>query len=131
MVDSEKRTHVMMGSTHCPPEGIFLAAKKGQTFNRYSEETKKEAVRLYLEEGFSYVQIQNQLGIKSSTQIINWINRHNSGESFEDYRGRWNKKHFSSHEEENMYLKAQIDYLKKQNPNLHGEGCWEKNKDSK
>jgi transposase-like protein len=72
-----------MGSTHCPPEGIFLAAKKGQTCNRYTEETKKEAVRLFLEEGFSYAQIQNQLGIKSSTQIINWVNKHNSGESFE------------------------------------------------
>ncbi|KEO80989.1 hypothetical protein EL26_23190 [Tumebacillus flagellatus] len=56
-----------------------------------------------------------------STQIINWINKHNAGESFEDYRGRWNKKHFSSHEEEHTYLKAQIEYLKKQNPNLHGE----------
>lgn len=28
-----------------------MPAKKGQTFNRYSEETKKEAVRLRTEEG--------------------------------------------------------------------------------
>lgn len=91
-----------------------MAAKKGQTFNRYSEETKKEAVRLYLEEGYSYAQVQNQ-----------------SGETFEDYRGLWNKKHFSSHEEENTYLKAQIEYLKKQRQNLHREGCWEKTQDSK
>ena len=28
-----------------------MSAKKGQTFNRYREETKKEAVRLRVEEG--------------------------------------------------------------------------------
>lgn len=41
-----------------------------------------------------------------------------------DYRERWTKKHFSSAEEENAYLKAQVEYLKKLNPNLHGEGSW-------
>lgn len=34
------------------------------------------------------------------------------------------KKHFSSVEEENSYLKAQVEYLKKLKPNLHGEGSW-------
>jgi transposase len=44
-----------------------------------------------------------------------------NNESFGDQRGVWNRKNFSSVEEENAYLKAQVDYLKKRNPNLHGK----------
>jgi transposase-like protein len=99
-------------------------AKKGQRFNRYDEATKKEAVRLRLEEKWSYSMIMEQLGIRSETQIMNWVRKVQGGESFEDYRGRWSKKKFSSVEEENVYLKAQVEYLKKLNPNLHGEGSW-------
>ncbi|EFZ2209150.1 transposase [Paenibacillus glucanolyticus] len=101
-----------------------MSAKKGQTFNRYSEETKKEAVRLRVEEGWAYSQIMKKFGIKSESQIITWVRKNQNGESFEDYRGRWTKKHFSSAEEENAYLKAQVEYLKKLNPNLHGEESW-------
>jgi hypothetical protein len=36
-------------------------AKKGQTFNTYSEELKREVVRLKLEEGWSYRQIREHL----------------------------------------------------------------------
>lgn len=101
-----------------------MPPKKGQVFTRYSQNTKKEAVRLRLEEQWSYQEIREKLGIKSDAQIISWVRKHQSGESFEDYRGRWNKKHFNSLEEENAYLKAQVEYLKKLNPNLHGEGSW-------
>jgi len=101
-----------------------MPPKKGQKFNRYDESTKREAVRLRVEEQWSYPMIREKLGIKSDAQIIEWVRKHKSGESFEDFRGRWNKKHFSSLEEENAYLKAQVEYLKKLNPNLHGEGSW-------
>lgn len=101
-----------------------MPPKKGQTFAKYSEETKKEAVRLRTEENWSYSMIKEKLGIKSDAQIISWVRKAQRGESFEDCRGRWTKKHFSSVEEENAYLKAQVEYLKKLNPNLHGEGSW-------
>lgn len=101
-----------------------MPPKKGQVFQRYSDELKKEAVRLRLEERLTYAQIQKKLGIKSDNQIINWVRRHQNGESFEDYRGSWGRKKFSSIEEENAYLKAHLEYLKKLNPNLHGEGSW-------
>lgn len=101
-----------------------MPPKKGQKLTKYDEEIKKEAVRLRLEEQWSYSRIMNKLGIKSTIQIRNWVTKHLNGESFEDYRGRWNKKHFNSVEEENEYLKAQVEYLKKLNPNLHGEGSW-------
>ncbi|WP_085979470.1 IS3 family transposase [Paenibacillus curdlanolyticus] len=88
-------------------------AKKGQTFNRYDEATKKEAVRLRLEEQWSYPMIMDKFGIKSETQIMNWVRKAQNGESFEDYRGKWTKKHFNSAEEEIAHLKAQVEYPKK------------------
>ncbi|WP_445744954.1 hypothetical protein [Paenibacillus sp. FSL L8-0470] len=47
-----------------------MRAKKGQTFNRYSEDTKKEAVRLRVGEGWAYSRIMEKFGIKSEIQII-------------------------------------------------------------
>jgi transposase len=99
-------------------------AKKGQKFNRYTDEFKKEVVRLRLVEKLSFSQIQERTGVKSDAQIVGWIRKHQAGETFEDFRGRWAKKHFTTAEEENQYLKAQVEYLKKLNPNLHGEGSW-------
>ena len=101
-----------------------MPPKKGQKFTKYSEEIKAEAVRLRVEEKWSYSMIKEKSGVKSDAQIIDWVRKFQSGESFEDYRGRWTKKHFSSIEEENAHLKAQVEYLKKLNPNLHGEGSW-------
>lgn len=99
-------------------------AKKGQTLTKYSEELKKEAVRLHLEEHMSYSQILEKLNIKSDAQLVRWIRKFNSGETFEDRRGKGGRKHFDSKDEEIAYLKAQVEYLKKLNPNLHGEGSW-------
>lgn len=44
-----------------------MLAKKGQTFNQYSEETKKRAVRLRLEEGWTNSRIMEKFGIKSES----------------------------------------------------------------
>lgn len=89
-----------------------MPPKKGQKFNRYDEETKQEAVRLRIEEQWSYSQIKEKLEIKSHAQIVTWVLKHMNGESFEDYPGCWTKKQFSSLEEENEYLRAQVEYLK-------------------
>lgn len=96
-------------------------ARKGQSFQKYTEELKREAVRLRLEERKSWREIREQLGVKSDAQIIEWVKRAQQGESFDDQCGVWNRKNFNSLEEENAYLKAQVEYLKKRNPNLHGK----------
>ena len=95
-----------------------MSAKKGQTFNRYSEETKKEAVRLRVVEHWPYSRIMEKLGIKSESQIITWVRKHQNGESLEDFRGRWTKKHFSS--AKRMPFESAGGVPKKLNPNLHG-----------
>jgi transposase-like protein len=96
-------------------------AKKGQTFTTYTEEIKREVVRLKLEEGWSYRQLRERFTIKSDAQIADWVKKFNNGESYDDKRGKWNKRNFTSLEDENAYLKAQVEYLKKRNPNLHGK----------
>ncbi|MEC2850828.1 IS3 family transposase, partial [Bacillus cereus] len=50
-------------------------ARKGQSFQKYTEELNGEAVRLRIEEGKSLREIREQLGIKSDAQIIEWVKR--------------------------------------------------------
>jgi transposase-like protein len=107
-----------------------MSAKNGQKFIRYSYELKLEAVRLILEENWSQYRVQVHFGIRSRTQIMDWVKKYKAGALQEEYRSKWTKKHFNSLEEENAYLKAQIEYLKKLNPNLHGEGSWINKNDS-
>lgn len=105
-------------------------AKKGQKFQEYSLEFKKEAVRLYEEDGLSYQAVADKMGIRSSTQVKQWVKKHRSGDGLERSRvgirktawraGRPRTK-FASVEEERDYLKAEVEYLKKQYPNLHGK----------
>ena len=47
-----------------------MPAKKGQTFNRYSDEIKKEAVRLRVEEGWTYTRIMEKFGIKRKARSL-------------------------------------------------------------
>ncbi|MHA7098174.1 IS3 family transposase [Priestia aryabhattai] len=96
-------------------------AKKGQTFTTYTKELKSEVVRLKLEEGWSYSQLREHFGIKSDAQIAEWVKKVQNGESFNDQRGQGNKKNFDSLEDENAYLKAQVEYFKK----AQSKSTWE------
>ncbi|WP_432613328.1 IS3 family transposase [Cytobacillus oceanisediminis] len=96
-------------------------AKKGQTFKTYTEGFKREVVRLKEEEKWSYKQLREHFGIKSDAQIANWAKKVRNGESFDDQRGHWNKKNFNSLEEEDAYLKAQVEYFKK----AQSKSTWE------
>lgn len=111
-------------------------ARKGQTFRHYTEEFKLKAVEMYENGSKSYKALAEELGIRSSTQLKNWVKKHRDGESFEDQRGKEASKDnpfigrpktkFKSVEEERDYLKAQVEYLKKRYPNLHGEDGFRK-----
>lgn len=104
-------------------------AKKGQTFQRYTEEWKYSAVQMYVQEGMGYKTIAKVLGMPSHTQIVQWVKKFKNGETFSDQRGKQNnplagrpRTKFESVEEERDYLKAQVEYLKKRFQNLYGEG---------
>ena len=90
-------------------------------YRRYEPELKEKVLRLHLEEGLCYRSICERLSIRSKSQVQDWVQRHQKGESLVDHRGVWNRKHFDNLEEENAYLKAQVDFLKKRHPNLLGE----------
>ncbi|OMF04355.1 transposase [Paenibacillus amylolyticus] len=98
-------------------------AKKGQTFRRYSLELKLEAARLVNEEHMSIREVAKCLGIQNKSQVQVWAAKTKQGMSLEPVtskRGRL-RTTFSSTEEEMAYLRAEIEYLKKQYPNLHKE----------
>lgn len=99
-------------------------AKKGQAFRTYTDEFKLEAVRAYLEGCTSYKRIAEQLDIRNCSQLKVWVKKWQNGISFDERKNEANplkgrpRKDFVSVEEERDYLKAQVDYLKKQYPNL-------------
>lgn len=47
-------------------------AIKGQTFKSYSSEMKTEAIRLHVEENWSYRQITEHLGIYEKDRVKKW-----------------------------------------------------------
>lgn len=98
-------------------------AKKGQTFRQYSSEVKMESVRLVNEEHMSIREVAKRLDIRNKSQVQTWAAKYRSGETLEkaDQRRGRPKTKFSSLEEEMAYLRAEIEYLKKQYPNLHKE----------
>jgi transposase len=76
-----------------------------------------------VEEHLSFQTVATKFGIRSKTQVENWVKKHRLGEPWRKpvvRKGRPKTK-FGSVEEEVVYLRAEIDYLKKQYPNLHKE----------
>ncbi|KAA6447386.1 transposase, partial [Bacillus atrophaeus] len=63
-------------------------ARKGQHFQRYTKEFKMKAVNLYEEGNKSYHTLSEELGLRSSTQLKNWVKKYREGKFFEDQRGK-------------------------------------------
>ncbi|WP_248737889.1 IS3 family transposase, partial [Neobacillus rhizosphaerae] len=95
-------------------------AKKGQQFQRYTNEFKLNAVMKYVTGSKSYKVLADELGILNCTQLKVWVKKWKKGEKFDERSGVSNplkgrpRTNFKSVEEERDYLKAQVDYLKKQ-----------------
>ena len=51
-------------------------AKKGQSFKSYSHEVKVEAIRLHLEEGWTYRRIMEHSGIPDRHRIKAWMRKY-------------------------------------------------------
>lgn len=97
--------------------------KTGRINNSYPEELKTQAVKLVTEENMSYREVARHLGIRNKSQVEVWVKRYREGQPFEQeaFRKGRPKTKFVSVEEEMAYLRAEIEYLKKRYPNLHGE----------
>ncbi|MCQ6530919.1 transposase [Bacillus mycoides] len=51
-------------------------AKKGQTFQPYTEEFKHKAVMMYVNQGKIYQVLANELRLRSPTQLKYWVKKH-------------------------------------------------------
>lgn len=102
----------------------FFMAKKGQQFQSYTDEFKLNAVMKYINGSKSYKVLAEELGIRNCTQLKVWVKKWKNGQSFDERGGVSNplkgrsRTKFKSVEEERDYLRAQVEYLKKQYPNL-------------
>ena len=101
--------------------------------NSYSNEFKLQVVQSYLNSEDSYVTTAEKFSIRSKTQVERWVQKYKEVGSIEAFKRlpspgagaegvknplKGKRVHFKSVEEERDYYKAQVEYLKKQYPNL-------------
>lgn len=99
----------------------------------YSNEFKLKVVQAYLNGEGSYTMIASQYGVRNETQVKVWVKKFQETQSIEAFNRissvgygakgvknplKGKRIHFKSAEDERDYYKAQVEYLKKQYPNL-------------
>jgi transposase len=91
-------------------------AVKGQKFKKYSHETRVAAIRLHVEEGWTYRQITEHLGIADNGRMKVWMRKYRKLGEFGllDRRGRQEEyidedRHIQSLKRENEVLKKCLE----------------------
>jgi len=107
-------------------------ANKGQKFQHYPESVKREAIRLHLEEKWTYRKITEHLGIHDKDRVTKWMRKYREeGERvFEDRRGN----PFRESTEEYRYIRClemENAVLKKWLAILNQEVCKKNDRSSK
>ncbi len=98
-------------------------AKKGQKFNKYSPEFKKEAAEKYLSGKYGgYISLSRELDLKSPTQLKNWVKLYKEDPELLNTDGRTLEKKDGVRKGRQKKVKvdeldkdAQIEYLKMEN----------------
>jgi len=106
--------------------GDFIMVKKEVKFQTYSDELKIQVVESFLNDEGSQSAIAKKYGLKSRTQLMDWVQKYQETGGISDSRGKNNgnkgfknplkgrsRTKFDSMEEELEYYKAQVAYLKK------------------
>lgn len=88
-------------------------AIKGQKFKSYTEEDKKEAIRLHIEEKWTYRQITEHLGIQDKDRVKKWMRKYRELGEFGllDQRGR--REEYLDQDRYVKQLKRENEVLKK------------------
>jgi transposase len=88
-------------------------AIKGQKFKSYTEEDKKEAVRLHIEEKWTYRKITEHLGIQDKDRVKKWMRKYRELGEFGllDQRGR--REEYLDQDRYVKQLKRENEVLKK------------------
>ena len=93
---------------------MFFMASKGQKFNKYTDESKKDIALQHINEGKSYGYLSNTYGIPQGT-IMTWVRTFNLGnENMSDNRGRPKKDKEQDYKEKYEILKNYQAFLKAQ-----------------
>jgi transposase len=100
-----------------------MSAKKGQKFKYYPESLKVEAVRLHVDEEWSYSKITAHLDIHDKNRVRVWMKkyREEGQAAFEDRRGDPHRVE-TEQERELKRLYMEVDVLKKWLLILNREG---------
>lgn len=87
--------------------------EKGQKFKRYSLELKKEAIRLHIEEAWTYRQITAHLQIHDADRVKKWMRKYREQGEFGllDQRGR--RETYIDSDRQMNQLKRENELLKK------------------
>lgn len=90
-----------------------MPATKGKKFNEYSYETKVEAIRLHVEEGWTYRRIMEKFGIADRHRLKVWMRKYKELGEFGlmDQRGR--RQEYIDQDRYVQKLKRENDMLKK------------------
>ncbi|WP_422659057.1 transposase [Paenibacillus sp. EC2-1] len=88
-------------------------AKKGQKFKSYSDEVKKEAIRLHVEEKWTYRQITEHFEIQDKDRVKRWMRKYRELGEFGllDQRGR--REEYLNQDRYVQKLKRENELLKK------------------
>ncbi|WP_405081472.1 transposase [Paenibacillus chitinolyticus] len=91
-----------------------MPARKGQKFKRYTEELKKEAIRLHVEEGWTYRRMTTHLNIHDQDRVKKWMARYKKqGEYGLLDQRRAAKESYVDENRQLARLKRENDLLKK------------------
>ncbi|MHB0879580.1 helix-turn-helix domain-containing protein [Paenibacillus sp. SEL1] len=90
-----------------------MPAKKGTKFNEYTFETKVEAIRLHIEEGWTYRRLMEKFGIADRHRLKEWMRKYKQLGEFGlmDQRGR--RKEYIDQDRYVQKLRRENDMLKK------------------
>ncbi|WP_407673348.1 transposase [Paenibacillus silvisoli] len=90
-----------------------MPLKKGQKLKTYSDELKKEAIRLHVVEGWNYRKINEHLGILDPGRLKRWMRKYREHGEFGllDQRGR--KDEYVDQDRYVQKLQRENDILKK------------------
>ncbi|WP_019120481.1 helix-turn-helix domain-containing protein [Brevibacillus massiliensis] len=90
-----------------------MPVAKGQKLNTYSLEVKTEAIRLHVEEGWTYRQITEHLNIYDKDRVKRWMQKYKQLGEFGllDQRGR--RDNYMDQDRQVNKLKRENEMLKK------------------
>ncbi|MFB5679288.1 helix-turn-helix domain-containing protein [Paenibacillus terreus] len=85
----------------------------GQKFKTYSIALKKEAIRLHVEEKWTYRRITEHLGIQDADRVKKWMRKYREQGEFGLLDGRGRRKQYVSQDRYVQNLKRENELLKK------------------